>query len=245
MNGASIAKGPRPLNPPFNPRLILAIEDALRAAWQDMMGEAAFVAGCKHLEEDDFTLKLEETLYELWTSKRVAKYHKAVFQRTTRGSHVRNYNGKKINKQPDLVFSLSNRRKQALDGFNDGHYVECKMIRQAGSNVGEYLSQGLIRFLRGDYAWAMPHGGMIAYVKTDQILPSALESHISRVLNRWKYNTDGAVTKSTAGATSSNPTYVTNHDRKFKYPKRRHTPGQIEIRHLWFVIPLNTDRQHR
>lgn len=237
MNDSSITKGPRPLNPQFNPRLILAIENALRAAWQDMMVDAAFVATCRTNEEDDFTLKLEEALFEIWKSNRVRGYSNRVFQRTTRGSHVRNYNGKKINKQPDLVFSLSKVRKQSLDSFNDGHYIECKMIRQVGSNVGEYLSQGLIRFLRGDYAWAMPHGGMIAYVGSQQVLPAALVNHINRVLNRWKYNTDGIVSMSPVGGTAAPPAYVTTHKRKFKYPKRRHTPGSIEIRHLWFEIP--------
>lgn len=66
----------------------------------------------------------------------------------TRGGEVMSYDGTRIEKRPDLSLELSGGRPLPL-------VVECKLIDAPNrKTAGLYCSEGVARFVKGDYAWA-------------------------------------------------------------------------------------------
>ena len=60
--------------------------------------------------------------------------------------------------------------------------VSCKGVR---SYAGEYVTEGMVRFIRGQYAACVRHGGMLAYV-LDGNIGSALAGVASSIRRRYR-----------------------------------------------------------
>lgn len=152
----------------------------------------------------------------------------------SRGEETHNFDGAKLEKRPDLQLKLTR-----ADRRNFPLVAECKLL-DPDKDIHLYCSDGLVRFLKGDYAWMAREAFMIAYVRDGSTLESVLTPH----LKKYQLETPDRF------ATQSLPRPVdgvglelrrSSHARGFRYPY--HTPddpGPIEVWHLWLLGPQAT-----
>lgn len=144
------------------------------------------------------------------------------------------YLGKALTFRPDLTF----RRvytPPGMDPLNSCLFVEAKVMDQ-NKKMGNYCGDGLIRFVNGTYAWAMPQAIMLGYLKqTDQQLPGTLAAHFRRRGKRALYNLENGPTAFPLSPFADR-TYVTVHDRTWTYPETNGSPGPIKVLHLWLTV---------
>lgn len=89
---------------------------------------------------------------------------------------------------PDFYFRRPTR--PGLSPMSSGLFIEAKVI-DPGKTTGNYCGQGLMRVVDSRYAWDMPQGLMLGYVRnTDQTLPDTLISHLSRYGKQQEYNVE-------------------------------------------------------
>ncbi len=177
---------------------------------------------CSYLvEPDSGTIVDEPALLWMWRQLACA---------VVRGKESVGYDGRRIELRPDLnVLLTGHRRSFPL-------IVECKIIDpRGGKTVGMYLGNGLSRFLVGDYAWAVREGVMLAYVRDDSRVFSAL-APIMAEGDGTKY----AVLRSLEAMPEPPPGLACSvHIRRFRYFGRtppHDDPGPISLWHLWVPV---------
>lgn len=146
-------------------------------------------------------------------------------------SGYQDYKGGTIT-QPDFALKPRSNPNPGLDAGYYAIFVEAKVISDYGPQTSEYFTDGVDRFLIGKYAWAMPHGLMLAYLRTGQDVLEALNQY----LNGWKRMSRFNTNQLAIYAKQPNRppmVCVTVHERKWEYKNRSGYPGNIELRHLW------------
>jgi len=219
---------------------LLVVENALRLVW----AESTKRFHCHEIDfgkadEDDISSALVMVFDTIWSDERellsdLAKYFQPHPEFNSHHGAV-DYLGRALKFRPDLTF----RRvytPPGMSALNGCLFVEAKVIDPKKS-MGQYCGQGLIRFVEGTYAWAMPQAMMLGYVKTtDQQLPDSLAAHFRRHGKRKLYNLkDGPAAFPLSRFTDRS--YITVHDRTWIYPKTRRSPGPIKVLHLWLSVP--------
>src|SRR5258706_4178927 len=172
---------PSHIHPPLHDRVLIAVEIALRTAWEQLRGDGALRKVLESGTEKEITKIFRENLERIRVrEKDPLEYNCNVFERPHIDAEYSNYKNEKA-KRPDLVFHLSGQpRPGVVDSLYDGLFVECKIIDNGSRDLGEYCRKGMKRFVDGDYGWRMPQGMMCAYVRTTQLLPIALEDHFGK-----------------------------------------------------------------
>lgn len=230
---------------PMEVRFLLGMEEGIRVAWNNLISDPlkhAFMLSpsCK---EVDITLDLEFELDKTLATKICPVFTDDHFIAPKRGVECVNFNGEKLEKRPDLMFCLKDRRPGLDIGNYYAVFAECKILDEHSSkNVGLYVSHGINRFVNGDYAWTMPHALMIGYVRTSQKLPESLTAYFNKktggILNSKIYNLQSEpVICQQSSALKLYRVCRTEHGRPWGYPpdgKRK--PGNITIRHLWLEL---------
>ena len=107
----------------------------------------------------------------------------------------------------------------------DGLFIECKPIDPNRTLKGQYVNEGINRFVNGDYAWAMPCGMMLGYVIKNYKTPEDL----SAILREEKHTSENLKEE----PIETTVTYQSKHKRDWKYPATNTKPGEICIQHLW------------
>lgn len=217
--------------------LITVAENGLREAWNQLVRrQQAFGVKLNSDREEVISYQLVVILNILRSQRCEPPSALAEFFESFRvGSGYMDYRKLRI-KQPDFVFIPRDNPYPGLDEAYYGIFVEAKIIEQGSKKqTGEYFREGVMRFLDGRYAWAMPHGLMLAYVRTGQTLPAAIADY----LNGHGRSDEFGVTHQIAVAKPPNPgpkIWLTMHRRNWSYDDRLGVPGDIEIRHLWLSI---------
>ena len=142
-----------------------------------------------------------------------------------RGKESISFDGSQLEKRPDLSIYLTDRKP---------HFplvVEAKILDGSGSRtVASYCGDhGLLRFVKGEYAWASREAFMLAYVRDGSSIDLNLRPRL-------------------ANTTASNPPThrgldlaYTQHGREFTYPLLpRNSPGSISVWHLWLSCGRRT-----
>lgn len=222
-------------NPSFEGRHLRAIELALREAWQKIQRHAAQSKEIVSAHEERITHLLREMLHDLWASGGIEGYNPAIFERPHIGAEFPALSAIKL-KKPDIVFGLcGNPRPGTGNGLYDQIFVECKLIAKPKPTVATYCVDGLRRFVNGSYAWAMREAMMVAYVRSGEKLPVALEHEIVKDHQQEALNTKAKLQLCTL--TKVEPrVYISVHERCWSYLDTRGIPGPIEIRHLWLDV---------
>lgn len=221
---------------PFAPLpspIINCAEEAIRIAWSALVAaQQEYSVDISQDREDKISYKLAEVLNFLRAEESVpipdfVEY----FESVNVCSGCRDFNDKQI-KQPDFALKP---RNNPIPGIDAGYYaifVEAKVIGNANQQTSEYFHDGVERFLDGKYAWAMPHGLLLAYVRTGQVMIDALNDYLNGKGRKSKFN----VKKEPFFAKPPNripKVCVSVHTRKWSYVDRPGSPGDIELRHLW------------
>ncbi len=221
----------------FEPRYLLAIEQAIRVAW-DRLKRSTSAPILATGEEKHITIELQQVLEEIRSSGICEPFTESEFSELMRGAEFMSYDGSHLEKRPDLSICLKTRRPGISSSLNiyDRLFVECKVLDQNNANVSRYAEHGIARFVKGEYAWAMPHSMMVAYVRTDQTLPDALAQHFdrNRGTNLEKYAVKTLPERCCLSRREPR-VYFTVHRRSWSYPPGN-APGDIKIRHLWLPV---------
>lgn len=182
-------------------------------------------------DEDTITQKLHEILVdEVYNSGQVDGFGDNVMHLITREAKYRNFNGETLRKMPDLHVSIIGRSD--IRASQDGIFIECKPVDREHTVGVHYCDAGIIRFVRGDYAWAMTSAMMIGYAAAgydiEPKLVTALDKSLSIV-------TDCAPVVCSVSQTVlfCDPTHVSSHQRDFNYVETGKQAPPIELRHLW------------
>lgn len=143
-----------------------------------------------------------------------------------RGAESLNFNGTNLEKRPDLSIHLTARsRRFPL-------IAEAKII-DAAKNENLYCSQGVRRFLDGEYGWGGREAFMIAYVRDKTTIATRLAPYLALPAHTATYAVEGVLTALNPAACDAAPT---RHARSFLYahtPPPRNEPGAISLWHLW------------
>jgi hypothetical protein len=87
---------------------------------------------------------------------------------------MRNFDGRHLDKQPDLTFRPMSGHIQTTNTVPTAIFIECKPIDSPHPLPSTYCRAGLIRFVNGDYAWAVDRAMMVGYVRNICVLPGGL-----------------------------------------------------------------------
>jgi len=218
--------------PPYSPwtgRHLRTLERAIAFAWGRLMSQSDFVVWAQTAIERDITIELLKQLVLLLNTNEVRGFSAAVFAPPIRGQEVENYCGSEKEKRPDLTFYRLAVRP--VDTHN-AQFYECKVVGR-GRTLDDYHNDGVMRFVDGRYAWAMPHAGMLAYVSPPPPAAAdvALDGHWTKARSGALAN--GLPTGELQLDTACGPTVaISIHQRTFLLSDQQ-CPGDIVLRHLW------------
>ncbi|WP_233840961.1 hypothetical protein [Dyella sp. 2HG41-7] len=217
--------------------ILAVVGKALYQAWELICAEPQ-----KHLapskpgnpEEDRYTDALcEILLYWLKSQSPVDGFTADVFENVGRGENLSNYNAENINKQPDLVIRLANPPLIQARRYV-GIFAETKIV-SAKKQLSHYTADGMARFIRGDYAWAMQDGVMLAYQREPHRSLSTLDTKLKKEAALLTTQQQGSCLM-----TSGIPAQIgalSTHERQWLYTAGG-KPGAVRIWHLWeFGLP--------
>ena len=159
-----------------------------------------------------------------------------VFEYEGQGADRANWSRTSVQQQCDFAL----RRTAVVEGelrTLSCLFIEAKIISNK-SNVSNYAESGMMRFVEGSYAHAMPQAVMMGYQRaTNQKLPDPLVEHFKRDGRRRGFElevTDGPnpVGRQLRG---TNALHSTVHERRV--PNAGGVgPGPIELYHLWLHV---------
>ncbi len=222
-------KLPHPL---ISSSIFLVVEEALCVAWDYLRTRPRPGFNLLSAVEDVVTQELYERLYDDVFNKGVVDgFDRQLFPDITREPKVRNYDGSSLDKMPDMLIRLFDRG--VFIPSQDGLFIECKPVDPDHSAGVHYCNKGIIRFVRGEYAWAMTSALMIGYVRDGySILPKLTKALEDRETEVPTIALPYPCQRSKPGK-NNEVVHVSQHSRTFNYVETgQHAPA-ITLRHLW------------
>jgi len=234
MTGRREGLEPRGYVSAIAPSLMKVVENALSWAWRELLSDVAngHFSICKS-DEDQITRRLYSILCRMHAKDpdRISGF--SLFETPVREGNMSNYDGKHPDRQPDLTFRPLRGHIQTSDSSLAGIFVECKPIDSGHPIQSVYCKEGLIRFIRGDYAWAVDHALMVGYVRNRCHLPSGLTPCIDDDQAGKKYRFEGNLTALTP-TSSGDAVYQSTHRRTFSLSSQ--PADSIDLHHLWLHL---------
>ena len=216
-------------HPQIPQRTVLLICKVIKRAWQllEEMPPSNFIL--LSADENTISQMLKEIIEnQLRKNGEVDGFNCALFGKVIREPKIPNVDKKHPDKMPDIFFDL--RRDQlAILSDQDGLFVECKPVDHKHSILSCYCKKGLLRFVNGDYAWAMQDALMVGYVKE----PYSFKK-LASVLDDGKKS--AALKTTNHSAVDEHTIYCSSHNRDFEWPENRGHACSISVAHLW--LPL-------
>lgn len=224
-------------HPPLGLPVILLIRRVLLRAFE-LLREKNFQLSTA--AEDEITAALRSVIQNnLRESGSVAGFSKRTYESLVRQGQWANYNGAVLTKTPDLFFKLrdDNCEPRPVISEFDGLFIECKPVDSRHPSGGKYCDAGLIRFVRGDYAWAMQEAMMLAYVRNgrtikDYLIPAMSEYPRFHVLATAQLP-QACSNPAAAACTVAEAIHTSRHRRAFQWRDSKGPATDICIYHLW------------
>jgi hypothetical protein len=189
--------------------------------------------------EDQVTAALRSTIESnLRQSGEVRGFNKRTFEFTVRQGQWQNYNGTVLTKTPDLFFKLrddDNQRAGVLSEF-DGLFIEAKPMDSTHPAGSKYCDDGLIRFIRGDYAWAMQEAMMLAYARDGRTIAGHLIPEMAkadRMTSLCTIQLPDACRAPATACSEAEAIHISEHRRNFPWPHDKGPAANITVYHLW------------
>lgn len=156
-------------------RVILATHAALTQAFGLLRNSPPGGFDLKDAKEDDITRQLHAILEDrLLTSDEVAGFDRRRIRNVVRAPEISNHDGSHPAKKPDLVLFLLRRERRSVRSSQDALFAECKPVDDSHAVGQHYCDQGIMRFVNGDYAWAMQDGLMVGFVRGNRTVSGSL-----------------------------------------------------------------------
>lgn len=224
----------QPPHPKLSPRVFQVVESALRKAWEIVTTQGRPDFDWRRAHEDRVTLELFEALKDrVFHHGLVSGFNRSVFSTIVREPKIRNYNRRKPDKMPDLLIEFADLPFNGMPSQH-GIFIECKPVDRDHPVSSHYCGKGLIRFIDGDYAWAMQEAIMLAYAAPDysstKQLPKALsvgktaEMRPLSALEPCSTSCDDDFAEQTR---------ISKHDRRFSFEENDRPAPPITLHHLW------------
>ncbi len=190
--------------------------------------------------EDSVTEQLFNVLEnDLRQTGEIGGFNSTFYEHVVRHAQVTNYNGQKLAKTPDLSFKLrdAGAERRPVVSSHDALFVECKPV-DAGHAAGTaYCDDGLIRFVNGDYAWAMQDAMMLAYVRNGRTIAEHLTPAMAASNRRAALGIvrplEVCPGPAAAPCAEAEAVHVTQHRRDFPWPDGKGLATDITVYHLW------------
>lgn len=190
--------------------------------------------------EDPITKELRSIIEDrLRQSGEVRGFSKRTFEFVVRQGQWENYNGTVITKTPDLFFKLRDDegRRIGVRSEFDGLFIEAKPVDCTHPAGSKYCDDGLIRFVRGDYAWAMQEAMMLAYARDSRTIVGHLIPEMTksdRMTSLGTAQLPEACRASVASACSeAEAVHISQHRRNFHWPHGKGPATDITVYHFW------------
>ena len=216
-------------HPRIPQRTILLLCKVIKRAWQLLEEKPPRNFVLHSAGEDTITQVLVEIIENrLRKSGDVDGFNCALFGKVTREPKITNVDKKHPDKMPDIFFDLKRDQLPVLSD-QDGLFVECKPVDRKHPILSCYCQKGLMRFVNGDYAWAMQDALMVGYAKA----PYSFKK-LASVLEDDK---KGAALKTRDHSSIDEyAIYRSSHKRGFRWPEGRGQACAMRITHFW--LPL-------
>ena len=190
--------------------------------------------------EDPITKELRSIIENrLRQSGEIRGFSKRTFDFVVRQGQWENYNGTVITKTPDLFFKLRDDegRRIGVRSEFDGLFIEAKPVDSTHPVGSKYCDDGLIRFVRGDYAWAMQEAMMLAYARDDRTIAGHLIPEMTKTGRRTSLATvqlpGACLISAAAECADAEAVHISRHRRNFPWPHAKGPATDITVYHLW------------
>lgn len=219
--------------------LIQTIEEALIAAEKELVERHS--SALHTAVENQITQWLDEILCEFHDDETIPGFNCDTFMLPHLDSPARHVHNPLGRLRPDIVFYRHQNTLKVDDKKNYGWFCECKILDETHSLRNYSFTRGLDQFISGDYAWGMPHGQMIGYVRGKQrssYTPSTdLKSFLfsNSIATTAGQNLYLISEPTTCSRSSYTDILTTRHSRKFTLTNKN-SPGDIEVRHIWLHL---------
>lgn len=221
-------------HPPINPRLIVIIHGVVERGLELLRNNPPEGFDLRTAKEDAITLHLHWVIENrLRRNKEIPGFDMRNFGPVWREPKVTNFDLKRPDKMPDLVFTLK-RDSLPILGTQDGLFVECKPVDDAHAVGKHYCDKGLRRFVNGDYAWTMQEAMMVAYVRDNRSIGKSLIPALDSRRNALKISVDPAPIDGSRATKGAEIVYSSTHTRGFHWPDGRGCACDIRIFHCWY-----------
>jgi len=214
---AELTRGIRLPLPPLHRRHIKVIAEYLAEAWNGLLMDHEQVL-CAD-DEPEINALMEARLDDIRVEK---PEWSMLVTGVSRGKESISFDGKSLEKRPDLSVHLTNRP------FRFPLVVECKLIdKRNRKNVDLYCDNGIVRFIDGEYAWYGHEAFMLAYVRDNSLIENVLTPYLSK---SQQIIPDSYLTVQLPLTVN-----IPNHEMAKSRHGRRfpNNPGSIAVWHLW------------
>lgn len=217
--------------------IILLIRRVLLRAFELLREEKRNLAAAS---EDEITAALRSTIENnLRQSGEVPGFNKRKFETVIRQGQWANYDGTRLTKAPDLFFKLRDDESEprpVLSEF-DGLFIEAKPVDSSHPVGSKYCDDGLIRFVRGDYAWAMQEAMMLGYARdgrtiADHLIP-AMTGAIRKTSLAIVKVPEACSATGAAACAEAEALHISEHRRDFPWRDAKGPATNILVYHLW------------
>jgi len=224
-----------------HPRLglpvILLIRRVLCRAFE-LLRERSF--RLSEAKEDAVTAALRAVIEnDLRQNGSIPGFNRRTYESVVRQGQVANFDGTRRAKAPDLCFKLRHDEcepQMVLSEF-DAMFVECKPVDRKHFAGSDYCDDGLIRFVVGDYAWAMQEAMMLAYARDDRTVAGHLIPAMSELRRMTLLATirlpQPCGAPDAAAISKAEGVHISRHRRSFSWPDGKGPATDITIYHLW------------
>lgn len=213
-------------HPPIPQRTILLLCNVIKRAWKLLIDVPPTGFQLQSADEDTITQVMVEIIENrLRKNGEIDGFNHILFGKVSREPKITNVDKNHPDKMPDIFFDLK-RDKLPILSDQDGLFVECKPVDKMHSIFSCYCNKGLVRFLNGDYAWAMQDALMVGYTN-----------------GQYSFNTFASILDNKKNVTSLGiidhtlfdqlDIYRSRHKREFEWPENRGKACPINLSHLW------------
>jgi hypothetical protein len=190
--------------------------------------------------EDQVTAALRSTIENnLRQSGEVSGFNKRKFETVIRQGQWANHDNTRLTKAPDLFFKLRDDESEPRPVISEfeGLFIEAKPVDSTHPVGSKYCDDGLIRFVRGDYAWAMQEAMMLAYARDGRTIAGDLIPAMTEAARKASLATlqlpEGCLTPAAAACPEAEAVHISEHRRNFPWPDGKGPATNISVYHLW------------
>jgi hypothetical protein len=218
---------------PYPRATLRVVEKAIAEAWRIIRDTPGVGFDINAADENRITRELRTCLVNrVLDGPEVPGFASTTFD-VSRGAEFESFDGQHLSKKPDLHFAIRRNLPRSLRSA-DGIFVECKPVDSDHPAGGDYCDKGIIRFVLGEYAWAMPHGYMVGYVTNGYRLPDKLDEALKTRKKALKLSGRVIPCPDTKADGYTQQPHITVHRRSFRYLVTDAKAPPITLRHLWF-----------